>query len=287
MGSRGLIDGRRQKRRYKFEQIKGDIFYIWAKNPLAKDREILEGLQPRLSSLCMSLDLKTLKRFTREAGIDEARSRLRIEESLRGVAASDNGQDDTGKADGNEKKDVSVSYCRYAGQMLSVAQLYRMNFPQMVKELPSPAPEDCIYSIQKVGHLLYFLYASGGRRLYDLDSLDHRGFGSLIGTQDNLRCSGMNKRVARMAKPEAIEVFQKKGLAFRVGVINRKDLELCYCDSHVIEVWVNKLIPMARHGTKNKQVKAINVHYLIGSDTATPLAKEYTSAICHCINKGT
>ena len=275
-GSRHLIDGRKQKKRYKLENIQSEILLMWVKKPAAKDREMLEELQPRLTSLGMSLGLKTLKRYLRDIGIAEARSQLRSEEVL--LYRDIDGQDEavaTGEDKAEEKKIMQIE-SRYAGEMLSVPQVYQMDFPEMIKGLPSPAEEDCVYSIERVAHQIYFLYGSGGKRLYELDSVEHRGFGALIGMRDNLRSSGMNKRVRRMAEKVAIEEFQKKAFRGRVGLINRKDTELCYCDTHVIEVWVNKLIAMARHGTKQKQVKAINVHYLTGSDTLTVLSKEYT-----------
>ena len=131
---------------------------------------------------------------------------------------------------------------------------------------------------RKLFYQLYFLYALGLKRIYDLDSLDHPSFGALIGEEDNLRSSGMNKRIERIAQtPKTIELLQERALAGRAELINRKDAELLYTDTHVIEVWVNKAIAMAKHGTKNKKVKAINVHYLIGSDSATPIVKEYSS----------
>lgn len=280
IGSKSLIDGRGQRKQYKIEQIKEEILYRWVKDPLASDKEILQALQSRLTSVGMKLDLKTLKRFTKEVGIDEVRSRLRAEQVLikKDVAIPDN----NGKGKDNpitevKEKEITQTYSRYAGQMLHIPHLYQMNFPGMINGLPSPAPEDCVYSRERVCHQIYFLYAMQEERLYDLDSIAHREFGALIVMEDNLRSSGMNKRVSRMATPEAIEVFQKEALAGRSGLISRKDMELCYSDTHVIEVWVNKLIPMARHGTKNKQVKAINVHYLIGSDTGTPLSKIYSA----------
>lgn len=283
-GSKRLVDGRKQKKRYKIEEVKVEVLLIWIKNPMAEDKDILDKLKPRLSALGVKLDLKSLKRYIEDSGIKEVRSRLRTEEFLEkkeGGIDSNNGHSQDKPAivvdDNGKGEEIIHGYSRYAGQMLHVPQLYQMNFPQMVKGLPGPAREDCIYSIEQVGHLLYFLYASGGKRLYDLDSVDHRGFGALIGEEDNLRSSGMNKRVGRMATPEAVEEFQKESLVGRVRFINREDLKLAYCDTHVIEVWVDKFIPMARHGTKNKQVKAINVHYLIGSDTGTPLAKEYSA----------
>ena len=55
-----LIDRRGQKKRYKIEDIKGEIQYIWAKDPCICDREILQKLQGRLSSLNMRIDPKTL-----------------------------------------------------------------------------------------------------------------------------------------------------------------------------------------------------------------------------------
>lgn len=265
MGSKRLIDRRRQKRRYKLENVQAEILLIWIKMPVAEDRELFE----ELCSLGIRLDLKTLKRCLKETGIEKARSRLRAE----GLKETED-KSDTAK---REEKEIIQSQSRYAGQMLHLPEVYRMNFPEVVKELPSPEEEDCVYSIERVAHLLYFLYGMGGKRLYDLDSVEHKGLGVLIGMEDNLRSSGMNKRVSRMAKASAIEVFQNKALVGRGGLIRWKDLELAYCDTHVIEVYVNKFIPMARHGTKNKQVKAINVHYLIGSETGTPLAKEYTS----------
>lgn len=281
MGSKRLIDGRKQKKRYKIEEIQTEILLVWVKKPVAEDKEIFEELQPRLSSLGMSLDLKSLKRYVKEAGIDEARGRLRTEQVLADRdPVSDknvNGQDNTATGDrGNaEEKEITQTYSRYAGQMLHVPQLSLMGFSETVKVLPSPS-EGCVYSKEKAAYMLYFLYAVGGKRLYDLDSLDHCGFGALIGEEDNLRSSGMNKRIAKIAQPEIIDLFQKKALAGRSGLVSRKDYELAYSDSHVTEVWVNKAITMAMHGTKNKRVKAINVHYLIGSDTGTPLAKEYT-----------
>ena len=274
-GSKHLIDGRRQKKKYKMEKIETEILLMWVKKPVAEDEEIFKGLEPRLSSLGISLGLKTLKRYLRDIGIAEARGQLRAEEVL---VNREDGQDEA-RATGEEKreeKEIMQIESRYAGEMLSVPQVYQMNFPEMIKGLPSPAPEDCVYSIERAAHQIYFLYGSGGKRLYDLDSVEHREFGALIGMEDNLRSSGMNKRVRQMAKKEAIEEFQNKAFRGRLGFINRKDMELCYCDTHVIEVWVNKFISMARHGTKQKQVKAINVHYLTGSDTMTVLSKEYT-----------
>jgi len=275
-GARHLIDGRKQKKRYKLENIQTEILLMWVKKPAVKDREMFEELQPRLSSLGMNLDIKTLKRYLRDIGITEARGQLRAEEVL--VNRDIDGQDEAVAAgeDKTEEKEITQTESRYAGQMLSVPHLYQMNFPDMIKGLPTPLPEDCVYSIERVAHQIYFLYGCGGKRLYDLDSVDHHEFGALIGMEGNLRSSGMNKRVRRIAKPEAIEEFQKKAFRGRIGLINRKDIELCYCDTHVIEVWVNKNIFMARHGTKQKQVKAINVHYLTGSDTMTVLSKEYT-----------
>ncbi|MBU4362162.1 hypothetical protein KJ813_05830 [bacterium] len=281
-GSKHLIDGRKQKKRYKMEDIQAEILLMWVKKPAAKDSEIFEGLQPRLSSQGISLDLKTLKRHIESIGIAEARSQLRTKEVLvnRDIETGNDvdGQDETvaSTEDKAEEKGIIQRHSRYAGQMLTAPHLYQMNFADMVKGLPSPAPQDCLYSIERVAHQLYFLYACGGKRLYELDSVHHQGFGALIGMEDNLRSSGMNKRVRQMAKKEAIEEFQKKAFRGRAGLINRKDIELSYCDTHVIEVWVNKNIFMARHGTKQKQVKAINVHYLTGSDTMTVLSKEYT-----------
>ena len=282
-GSKHLIDGRRQKKKYKMEKIETEILLMWVKKPVAEDEEIFKGLEPRLSSLGISLELKTLKRHLRDVGIVEARSRLRTEELLgkkeigrgfKGVGGEDKSV--SSLEDKGEKKDIIQVQSRYAGEMLTAPHLYQMNFPEMVRGLPTPAAEDSVYSIEKTAHQIYFLYAIGGKRLYDLDSVEHREFGALIGMEDNLRSSGMNKRVRRMAKKEAIEEFQKKAFRGRLGFINRKDMELCYCDTHVIEVWVNKFISMARHGTKQKQVKAINAHYLTGSDTMTVLSKEYT-----------
>lgn len=277
-GSKGLIDDRRQNKGYKIDEIRGDILYIWAKNPLACDREILEGLKMRISSLGMSLDLKTLTRFTKEIGIDDARNRLRIEGRLATKEETlpdknDNGNDSA--TIGKDDKEIIQGYSRYAGHMLHLGQLYQMDYLEMMEVLTEP--EWCVYSKERIGHILYLLYASGGKRLYDLDYLDHRGLGVLIGMEDNIRSSGMNKRVGKIVNADIIESFQKKALEGRISLINRKDLELVYTDTHVVEVYVNKFIPMARHGTKNKQVKAINVHYLIGSDTGTPLAKEWTS----------
>ena len=140
-----------------------------------------------------------------------------------------------------------------------------------------PSPEECVYSKEKVAYQVYFLYAIGGKRLYDLDSLDHVAFGALIGEGDNLRSSGMNKRIEKMAEAKVIDLFQERALAGynSAGLIKRKDC-IAYSDSHVVEIWVNKSVTMAKHGTKNRKVKAINAHYLIGSDSGTPLAKEYT-----------
>ena len=281
-GSKSLIDSRGQKKQYKIEEIREEIFYLWAKNPMASDKELHQELQPRLSSLNMSLDLKTLVRFTKDVGIDGVRSRLRAEQVLikKDVIVTDNNRE-PGAATEDKKdtkaKEITQTYSRYAGQMLHVLHLYQMNFPGMINGLPSPAEEDCVYSKERVCHQIYFLYAMQEERLYDLDSLVHGEFGALIIMEDNLRCSGMNKRVRRMATPEAIQAFQREALAGRSGLISRKDMELCYSDTHVIEVWPNKLVPMARHGTKAKQVKAINVHYLIGSDTGTPLSKIYAA----------
>ncbi|MBI5750091.1 MAG: hypothetical protein HZA00_13315 [Nitrospinae bacterium] len=277
MGSKHLIDHRKQKKRYKMEEIRSEILLMWVKKPACKDREMLEELQPRLSSLGMRLGLKTLKQYLRDIGIAEARTQLRAEEVLINRDIARQGEVVRTVEDKREEKEITQIESRYVGQMLSVPQVYQMNFPEMIKGLPSPAEEDCVYSIERVAHQIYFLYGCGGKRLYDLDSVEHHEFGALIGMEDNLRSSGMNKRVRRMADKEAIEEFQNKAYRGRVGLINRKDTELCYCDTHVIEVWVNKLIAMARHGTKQKQVKAINAHYLIGSDTGIPLAKEYTS----------
>jgi len=267
----GLIDNRGQKKQYKIEEIRGEIFYLWAKNPKASDKEIFRELQPRLSSLCMSLDLKTLRRFTKEVGIDEARSRLRTE-----VVFTKKKEVVPDKAaPGAKAKGITQTFSRYAGHFLHVPQLYQMSFPKMMDVLTQP--KRCIYSKERIAHLLYILYASGGKRLYDLDYMDHDGLGALIGMKSNIRSSGMNKRVAKLANPRIIDFFQKEALAGRSGLINRKDLELCYGDTHVTEVYVNKRIPMARHGTKFKQVKAINAHYLIGSDTGTPLSKIYAA----------
>lgn len=282
-GSKYLIDGRKQKKRYKVKEIEAEILLMWVKKPACKDTEMFEELQPRLSSLGMSLGLKTLKRYLREVGIVEARSRLLTKELLANRDIGSDKKDVEGEdervatdEDKAEEKEVIRAQSRYAGQMLSVPHLYSMNFPDIVKGLPSPVPEDCVYPIQKVAHQIYFLYAGGGKRLYELDSVEHRGFGALIGMEDNLRSSGMNKRVGQMANKETIEEFQKKAFRGRVGFINRRDTEVCYCDTHVTEVWVNKFIAMARHGTKQKEVLAINVHYLTGSDTMTVLSKEYT-----------
>jgi hypothetical protein len=280
IGTESLIDGRGQKKRYKIEEIKEEILYRWAKNPMASDKELHQQLQPRLSSLSMKLDLKTLTRFTKEAGIDEVRSRLRAEQALvkKDIIVTDNREPGaTGEDKKENAKEITQTYSRYAGQMLHVPHLYGMNFPKMIDGLPSPWEEYCVYSRERVCHQIYFLYAMQEERLYDLDSVVHGEFGALIVMPDNLRSSGMNKRVKRMATPGAIEVFQKEALAGRSHLITRKDMELCCGDTHVIEVWVNKLIPMARHGTKAKQVKAINAHYLIGSDTGTPLSKIYAA----------
>ena len=193
-GAKRLIDGRKQKKRYKIEEVKVEVLLIWIKNPLAEDKEIFDELQPRLSSLGINLDLKSLKRYLEDAGLKEARSRLRTEGVLAKVnpATDNNGRDKT-PTGGEDTKEITRTYSRYAGQMLHVPQLYQMNFPETLKGLPSPAPEDCVYSIERVAHQLYFLYASGEERLFDLDSVDHRGFGALIGMEDNLRSSGMNK----------------------------------------------------------------------------------------------
>lgn len=242
MSSKSLIDGRGQKKRYKIEEIKEEILYVWAKNPMASDKEIHQELQPRLSSLDMRLDLKTLTRFIRDAGIDEVRSRLRREAALakRGVVVPDNNgrvQDNFATEGRVKEKEIIQTYSRYAGQMLHIPHLYQMNFPRMINGLPSPPEKNCVYSRERVCHQIYFLYAMQEERLYDLDSIAHGEFGALIVMRDNLRSSGMNKRVKRMATPDAIEVFQKEALAGRSGLISRKDMELCYCDTHVIEVW--------------------------------------------------
>ena len=274
MGSKSLIDGRGQKKQYKIEEIREEILYRWAKNPMASDKEILRELQPRLSSLCMSLDLKTLTRFIKEVGIDETRSRLRTEAVFakkKEVVPDNNGK----VAPVTKARGITQTFSRYAGHLLHVPQLYQMSFPEMMDVLTQP--KRCIYSKERIAHLLYLLYASGRKRLYDLDYMDHDGLGALIGMKANIRSSGMNKRVAKLANPGIIDFFQKKALAGRSGLINRKDLELCYGDTHVTEVYVNKRIPMARHGTKLKQVKAINIHYLIGSDTGTPISKIYAA----------
>ena len=273
MGSECLIDKRGQKKQYKIEEIRGEVFYIWAKNPAASDKEILHELQPRLSSLGMKLDLKTLTRFTKAVGIDEARSRLRTEAvfAKKKEVVPDNGK----AAPITKAKGITQTFSRYAGHLLHVPQLYQMSFPEMMDVLTQP--KRCIYSKERIAHLLYLLYASGRKRLYDLDYMDHEGIGALIGMKANIRSSGMNKRVAKLANPSLIDLFQKKALAGRSGLINRKDLEICYGDTHVTEVYVNKRIPMARHGIKAKQVKAINVHNLIGSDTGTPLSKIYAA----------
>ena len=271
-GSRCLVDGRGQKKQYKIEEIRGEIFYIWVKKPLSSDKEILQELQPRLSSLAMRLDLKTLTRFTKEIGIDEVRSRLRTEAAL---AKKDVTQAANNGTDAPEAKEITQTYSRYAGHMLHIPRLYQMNFPEMLDVLTEP--DGCSYSKERLAHLLYLLYASGKKRLYDLDYVNHHGLGALIGMEDNIRSSGMNKRISKLADPKIIDQLQDKALAGRAGLINRKDMELAYCDTHVIEVWVNKFIPMARHGTKGKNVRAINVHYLCGSDTMTPLSKEYTA----------
>jgi len=273
MGSNWLIDGRGQKKQYKIEEIRGEIFYIWAKNPLSSDKEILHELQPRLSSLGIGLDLKTLKRFITDTGIDEARSRLRTEGALPKEDETHPPNNSDGTDVAPEKKEITQTYSRYAGHMLHIPQLYQMNFSEMLDVLTEP--DGCSYSKERIAHLLYLLYASGKKRLYDLDYVDHQGIGALIGMEGNIRSSGMNKRISKLADPKIIDLLQNKALAGRAGLINSKDMELAYCDTHVIEVWVNKFIPMARHGTKNRQVKAINVHYLCGSDTGTPLAKEY------------
>lgn len=273
VGSKHLVDGRRQKTRYKIEQIRAEILLIWIKKPLAEDEDIFQRLCSRLSSLGMGLDLKTLRRYLKEIGIDEVRSRLRTETVS--ASRSPTSDKDINDQDNAQEKHITQTPSRYAAQLLHVPQLCQMGFSQMVDVLPSPLIY--AYTKEKLAYQLYFLYCIGRKRIYDLDSLDHRGFGALIAQGDNLRSSGMNKRLGKIAQPPIIDLFQKKALAGRAGLINRRDCELAYCDSHVVEVWVNKAIAMAKHGTKNKKVKAINVHYLTGSDTQTPLAKEYTA----------
>ena len=90
MGSKRLIDGRKQKKRYKIEEIQTEILLVWIKRSVAEDKEIFEELQPRLSTLGMSLDLKSLKRYVKEAGIDEARGQLRTEQVLADRDPADN-----------------------------------------------------------------------------------------------------------------------------------------------------------------------------------------------------
>jgi hypothetical protein len=281
LGSKGLVDKRAQRNRYKVDDLKAEILLIWVKNPVAEDKQIQKELEKGLSKAGLKIDLKTLRRYLREAGIADARSRLRTEGVLRQQERVFNTNEDKADKDAAEDEDqkreedkqlVPVS-SRYAGHMLHVPWLCELGFAQITEVLPSP--EDCVYSKEKVTHQLYFLYAVGGKRIYDLDSVDHEGFGALIAEEDNLRCSGMNKRLAKMLDSKVIDMVQEKALAGRAHLITKKD-ELVYCDSHVIEVYVHRLIAMAMHGTKNKRVKAINSHYLVGSDSGTPIVKDYS-----------
>lgn len=157
MGSKHLIDGRKQKRRYKIEEIRAEILLLWVKKPVAEDKEIFEELQPRLSSLRMSLDLKSLKRYVKETGIDEARSRLRTESVLANrdvVCDNANGQNTTtDDRDNTEEKEIIQDYSRYAAQMLHLPQLCQMGFSQMVKVLPSPLTYT--YTKEKLVYQLY------------------------------------------------------------------------------------------------------------------------------------
>ena len=152
LGSKRLVDGRRQKTRYKLEELKAEILLIWVRSPQASDKDMLEQLEPRLSALGMRLDLRSLKRHLKETGIEEARSRLRAEDILTNEAtavAKDNHAQNNTTSGGNlqdksEEKQITQTPSRYAGQMLSIPQLCRIGFSEMVKVLPSS--EDCLYS---------------------------------------------------------------------------------------------------------------------------------------------
>ncbi|MCK4423185.1 MAG: hypothetical protein KAV18_03860 [Candidatus Omnitrophica bacterium] len=296
-GGRGLEDKRGQSRQYKAELVRADILLIWQGNPHASDKEILEALKPRLSEVGMSLDIKTLKKYLEAIGISEARTRLRAEEAMRKQAATDTGaadiishQDDDPVAAGviaadtseikntaglSSKKDKELvkTDCRYAGQLLHAPYLCKLGFKNMLDIFTQP--RICVYTKEQIMYTLYFLYAAGLKRVYDLDTVDHESFGALIGADDNIRSSGMNKRIAGMSNPALLDLLDQKALAGRAWLLTKKD-ELVYADSHVVETWVSPLIAMARHGTKAKQVKAINVHALIGSDSGTPIITEYS-----------
>lgn len=282
-GGRGLEDKRGQSRQYKIEAIRADILLVWQRNPRASDKEILEALTPRLSDLGMSLDIKTLKKYLEAIGISEARTRLRTDEVVcsqddnpvdAGVMAADTSEtkNNTGVSSKKDKELVKTD-CRYAGQLLHVPYLCDLGFKNMTDIFIQP--RICVYTKEQIMYTLYFLYSSGLKRVYDLDTVDHESFGALIGASDNIRSSGMNKRIAGMSNPALLDLLDQKALAGRAWLLTKKD-ELVYADSHVIETWVSPFIAMARHGTKAKQVKAINVHTLIGSDSGTPIITEYS-----------
>ena len=159
-GSKDFIDNRRQKKKYKIEEIQTEILLVWVKKPAADDREIFAALESRLSGLGIKLDLKTLQRYFRDAGLDEVRSRLRAE-SVAVNRNIDNGEETIAgrnavvvvDRDNACKEEITRTPSRYAGQMLHVPALYRMGFSQMVKVLPSP--EEPVYSKEKVGYQLY------------------------------------------------------------------------------------------------------------------------------------
>lgn len=297
LGGRGLEDKRGQSRQYKAELVRADILLIWQRNPRASDKEILEALKLRLSETGMSLDIKTLKKYLEAIGISEARTRLRADEAIRKQASINTGavdishqadnpvvagviaaatseiKNNTGVSSEKDKELVKTD-CRYAGQLLHVPYLCDLGFENMSAIFTQP--KLCVYTKEQIMYTLYFLYAAGLKRVYDLDTVDHESFGALIGADDNIRSSGMNKRISGMAKPALLDCLDQKALAGRAWLLSSKD-KLVFCDTHVIEIWTNFFIFMARHGTKAKQVKAINVHTLIGSDTSTPIMTEYSA----------
>lgn len=243
-GIKGLIDGRSNNggsKKLTPEIIRAIIFEV-VTNPIASNAEIVENIYNRTGK---RISTKTLAKGIKESGA------CQIAWDLNTLGM--NG------TNGHAESEV-LTFSRYGAHMMDLVYLERLNFEKATEKISLYMKNG--YKDKEFYLTLYNLYAVGEQRLYDLETVSQDELGCLTGMDRHMQSSGAQKRLNKVVNFCDVEGFKEESLReyYKAGLL---DIGSAYCDTHVGQVYPAENVYMARHGTKNKNVKAINKHFLV------------------------
>lgn len=216
-------------------------------NPVASDREIVDNVYQRTGH---KVNVKTATRYIKETQAQQLAWELNTLGMSNGFSVTN--------------PDEEVTFSRYGAHMMDLVYLQRLNFDRVINKVSINIKNG--YKDKEFFLTLYNLYAIGDQRLYDLESISQDELGCLIGMDRHMQSSGAQKRLNKVIKFCDIEGFKEETFRqfYSAGALGENPRSV-YGDTHVDQVYCSENIHMARHGTKNKNVKAINKHYIVST----------------------